>query len=106
MPKNNSIKVLTFKVKGLYLYYQSHKKEKKMTLTISNQQVSIKAVADFMSRMDSGIDDNGKYESLIADSPEKQAWIQQNFVVFPTPLPSGKTHLNVNLDEAFRVIEG
>lgn len=75
-----------------------------MTLTISNQQVEVKAIADFMSQMDSGTNDNGKYQNLIEASVEKQAWIEQNFQLKKTTLSTPATFV-VNLNEAFKVIE-
>jgi len=69
-----------------------------MTLTISNQEVEVKAIANFMSQMDSGCDDRGKYENLILGSAEKQAWIEQNFRIV-------RGGLDANLGEAFKIIE-
>lgn len=69
-----------------------------MTLTISNQQVEVKKIADFLSQMDSGVNDNGKYENLILASAEKQAWIESNFRIV-------RGGLDANLNEAFKVIE-
>lgn len=69
-----------------------------MALTISNQQVEVKAIANFMSQMDSGCDDRGKYENLILGSKEKQTWIEENFRIV-------RGGLDANLNEAFKVIE-
>lgn len=73
-----------------------------MKITISNIQVEVKQVADFMSQMDSGCNDTGKYENLILSSEEKQRWIQENF---SAKTDFGKLFLDVNMNEAFKVIE-
>ena len=74
------------------------KSEIMATLTISNQQVEIKKIADYMSQMDSGVNDDGKYENLILASDEKKRWIEQNFRIV-------RGNLDVNLAAAFNVIE-
>lgn len=75
-------------------------KQKKVmaTVTISGQQVEVKKIANFMSRMDNGTNDNGKYQKLIEESTDKQRWIQENFRIV-------RGYLDANLSEAFKVIE-
>lgn len=69
-----------------------------MVLTISNQKFEVKKVADFLSRMDNGNDDNGKYENIIKSSSEKKDWIEKNFKIV-------RGDFDVNLDEAFKIID-
>lgn len=75
-----------------------------MTLTISNKQVEVKQIADFISQMDNGTNDNGKYQKLIESSVEKQSWIEANFKLTKLT-PSMPATFSVNLNEAFKVIE-
>lgn len=75
-----------------------------MTLTISNEQVEVKKIADFLSKMNDGTNDDGTYQSLIESSPEKQQWIEQNFQLKKL-LRSLPATFDVNLSEAFKIIE-
>ncbi len=74
------------------------KNKNAMTLTISNQQVEVKKIADFLMQMDIGVNDNGKYQNLIESSPEKQEWIENNFRIV-------RGGFDANLNEAFKIIE-
>ena len=70
-----------------------------MTLTISKTAIEVKKVADFLSNMDNGSNDNGRYTSLIEGSAEKRAWIEENFSIVRGTLDVA------DLDEAFEIIE-